>query len=86
MSDASSSIFRNEAYVDEMVLDELTFQASFAADRVYLQRIHDPGVTDAALTRYVVGAALRNLLANRLVTSPPVEAIRARISEGVTLR
>lgn len=86
MSDAPSSAFDNEAYVDEIVLDELTFQASFAADRVYLQHIHDPGMTDAALTRYAVRAALRNLLANELVTSPPVEAIRARISEGVTLR
>ncbi len=86
MSDASSSVFRNEAYADETVLDELTFQASFAADRVYLQHVHDVGVTDAALTRYAIRAALRNLMANGLITSPSVEEIRTRISKGVTLR
>jgi hypothetical protein len=85
MTERSSSTFPDELAVDEAVLDELTCQATFAADNAYFQHIHDTGLTAATMTRHEVRAGIRNLLANGLIVAPSLDEIREIIANGVTL-
>lgn len=89
--------FPAEAPVDDEVLELLTNQACFAAGQAWLDHLGDvsripnpdgspQGLTPNEMTTLQVRAALRNLLANRLVTAPPVDAMRAIFESGVTVQ
>jgi hypothetical protein len=79
------SMFPDEAPVDEELLEELTRQATFAADLAYFANAAIVQ-TQAQMTRVLVRAALRNLIANRLIDVKSLDEISAIIENGVTMQ